>query len=106
MPPTLPDTIDIDDPWIGAIWREFRVGHLSLLNLRVLIALHDFRDDEGIARPTHARMGYRVGCEAGAVQRTLDRARALGLISWVKRHQGFYRASNAYRFRQPAGPSL
>ena len=95
--PNLPDTFN--DPWTNAVWREFRAAHLELSHLRVLVVLYEFRDDRGVSWPTYDRMAQRAGCGVSAARLALDRARALGLVSWRVRH----RSSNLYRFHLPEG---
>jgi hypothetical protein len=92
----LPDIAD--DPWLACVWREFRAGRLDLSHLRVLVVLREFRDDRGISQPTYDRLAQRAGCGTGAARTALDKARALGLVSWRVRHHG----SSLYRLRLPA----
>lgn len=58
--------------------------------------------------PSHATLADRAGCCVRTVQRALEMAGRLGLVSWVERRVRaawrWLRTSNTYRLLMPAEP--
>jgi hypothetical protein len=93
--------------WITRIWHEYRAGTLTRAHRDVLLTLHTFRGHGGIAWPSHATLAERARCCTRTVQRALQQAQGLGLVSWTERRVRagwrWLRASNLYRFVVPGG---
>src|SRR5438270_7084794 len=94
--------------WCGHVRRAHRDGHLTRHYRDVLIELHGYRGTGGIAWPAHATLAERAECCVRTVQRALEAARELGLVSWSTRRlrAGWrsLRSSNAYRLQRPQKP--
>src|SRR3954453_12611876 len=94
--------------WCGYVRRAHRDGHLTRHWRDVLIELHGYRGAGGIAWPAHATLAERAECCVRTVQRALEAARELGLVSWTARRlrAGWrsLRSSNAYRLERPQQP--
>ena len=71
--------------WITRIWHEYRAGNLTRADRDVLLTLHTFRGHGGIAWPSHATLAERARCCTRTVQRALQQAQGLGLVSWTER---------------------
>ena len=50
-----------------------------------IVELHGYRGTGGIAWPAHATLAERAECCVRTVQRALEAARELGLVSWTAR---------------------
>jgi hypothetical protein len=91
--------------WCGHVRRAHRDGHLTRHYRDVLLELHGYRGTGGIAWPAHATLAERAECCVRTVQRALEVARELGLVSWTARRlrAGWrsLRSSNAYRLERP-----
>ncbi len=96
------------DPWIARVWREFRAGNLTRAYRDVLLTLRTFRGPGGLICPSHATLAQRAECGVSTVQRALDMAQQLGLLSWaerrIRRGWRWLRTSNRYRLEQPVEP--
>lgn len=94
--------------WCGHVRRAHRDGHLTRHYRDVLLELHGYRGTGGIAWPAHATLAERAECCVRTVQRALEVARELGLVSWTARRlrAGWrsLRSSNAYRLQRPQKP--
>src|SRR3954465_4707639 len=94
--------------WCGHVRRAHRDGHLTRAWRDVLIELHAYRGRGGTAWPAHATLAERAACCVRTVQRALEAARELGLVSWTARRlrAGWraLRSSNAYRLQRPQKP--
>jgi hypothetical protein len=94
--------------WCGYVRRAHRDGHLTRHWRDVLLELHSYRGAGGIAWPAHATLAERAECCVRTVQRALEAARDLGLVSWTARRlrAGWrsLRSSNAYRLERPQTP--
>src|SRR4051812_47163361 len=94
--------------WCGYVRRAHRDGHLTRHWRDVLLELHGYRGPGGIAWPAHATLAERAECCVRTVQRALEAARELGLVSWTARRlrAGWrsLRSSNAYRLQRPQTP--
>src|SRR3954469_42956 len=94
--------------WCGYVRRAHRDGHLTRAWRDVLIELHAYRGAGGIAWPAHSSLAERAECCVRTVQRALEAARELGLVSWTARRlrAGWrsLRSSNAYRLQRPQEP--
>src|SRR3954463_14735758 len=92
-------------PWCGYVRRAHRDGHLTRHYRDVLLELHGYRGTGGIAWPAHASLADRAECCGRTVQRALEVARELGLVSWTARRlrAGWrsLRSSKAYRLQRP-----
>jgi hypothetical protein len=88
-----------------AVWRAFRARHLTPLHRDVLLRLATFRGRGGLIFPSHATVATRARCSARTVQRALDAARDLGLVTWraVWRRVGWSsrRTANVYTLGSP-----
>ncbi len=93
-------------PWTARVWREFHADNLTRAYRDVLLTLRTFRGHGGLMVPSHATLADRVGCSPRTVQRALQQARRLGLVSWVERRVRaawrWLRSSNSYRLAVPA----
>src|SRR3954469_25379712 len=94
--------------WCGYVRRAHRDGHLTRHYRDVLLELHGYRGSGGIAWPAHSTLAERAECCVRTVQRALEAARELGLVSWTARRlrAGWrsLRSSNAYRLERPQQP--
>ncbi len=94
--------------WTARIWREFRAGNLTRAYRDVLLTLRSYRGYGGLIVPSHATLAARAGCCVRTVQRALQQAQRLGLVSWAERRVRaawrWLRTSNAYRLEVPDGP--
>jgi hypothetical protein len=94
--------------WCGYVRRAHRDGHLTRHYRDVLLELHGYRGTGGIAWPAHATLAERAECCVRTVQRALEAARDLGLVSWSARRLRagwrLLRSSNAYRLQRPQEP--
>jgi len=94
--------------WCGYVRRAHRDGHLTRHYRDVLLELHGYRGTGGIAWPAHATLAERAECCVRTVQRALEVARELGLVSWSHRRRlvggRSVRSSNAYRLERPQEP--
>jgi DNA-binding transcriptional MocR family regulator len=93
------------EAWTARCWSEFRAGNLTRAFRDVLLTLRTFRGHGGIAWPSHETLASRAGCCVRTVQRALQQAQHLGLVSWVERRVRagwrWLRTSNAYRLLAP-----
>jgi len=89
------------------VWAEWRVNNLTRAFRDVLLTLATYRGAGGVAHPSHETLASRVGCCVRTVQRALQAARDLGLVSWAERRVRagwrWLRTSNAYRLGVPSG---
>jgi hypothetical protein len=96
-----------DPSWKARVWQEFKIGNLTRAMRDVLLTLHTYRGTGGACWPAHTTLADRAGCCVRTVQRALDEARDLGLVSWcerrVRRGWRWLRTSNRYRLMTPAG---
>jgi hypothetical protein len=94
--------------WTTRVWQEFRAGNLTRAARDVLLCLRTFRGAGGVAWPSHATLADRAKCCTRTVQRALQAAQALSLVSWAERRVRagwrWLRSSNRYRFAVPEGP--
>src|SRR3954451_18758774 len=94
--------------WLGHVRRAHRDGLLTRAWRDVLLELHGYRGTGGIAWTAHATLADRAECCVRTVQRALEAARELGLVSWSARRlrAGWrsLRSSNAYRLQRPQKP--
>jgi Helix-turn-helix domain len=94
--------------WTSRVWAEFRAGNLTRAYRDVLLTLHTFRGTGGACWPSHETLADRANCCAKTVQRALQAARELDLVSWAERRVRagwrWLRTSNLYRFVLPAAP--
>jgi DNA-binding transcriptional MocR family regulator len=92
-------------PWTDRVWHEFRAGNLTRAYRDVLLTLRTFRGSGGLICPSHATLADRAGCVVRTVQRALQQAQTLGLVSWGERRVRaawrWLRTSNAYRLELP-----
>jgi len=92
--------------WRTRVWREFRAGNLTRAMRDVLLTLHTYRGTGGLCVPAHATLADRARCCVRTVQRALQAAQDLGLVTWcerrVRRGWRWLRTSNSYRLRTPA----
>lgn len=95
----------IAQSWTARCWLEYRAGNLTRAYRDVLLTLHTFRGHGGTAWPSHATLAERAGCCVRTVQRALQQAQQLGLVSWAERRVRagwrWLRTSNAYRLIMP-----
>jgi len=95
-------------PWTARVWREFHADNLTRAYRDVLLTLRTYRGHGGQITPAHATLADRAGCHARTVQRALQQAQRLGLVSWVERRVKaawrWLRTSNSYRLETPAEP--
>jgi DNA-binding transcriptional MocR family regulator len=96
------------DTWTDRVWREFHADNLTRTHRDVLLTLRTFRGTGGVLWPSHATLADRVGCCIRTVQRALEQAQRLGLVSWAERRMRaawrWLRTSNLYRLLMPAEP--
>lgn len=94
--------------WKARLWAEYRAGNLTRAHRDVLLTLHTFRGTGGHCWPSHATLADRARCCVRTVQRALQQAQALGLVSWAERRVRsgwrWLQSSNLYRFLTPAMP--
>jgi len=94
--------------WTARVWAEFRAGNLTRAWRDVLLTLRTYRGHGGLICPAHDTLAERAKCSARTVQRALQQARALGLVSWAERRVRaawrWLRASNRYVLELPADP--
>jgi hypothetical protein len=92
--------------WIDRVWHEFHAGNLTRTWRDVLLTLHSWRGC-GAIWPSHATLALRCKCSVKTVQRALQAARSLGLVSWAERRikalWRSLRASNRYVLALPGG---
>lgn len=97
-----------EDTWTARVWREFHADNLTRTHRDVLLTLRTFRGTGGVLWPSHATLADRVGCCVRTVQRALEQAQRLGLVSWAERRVRaawrWLRTSNLYRLLMPAEP--
>ena len=86
------------DPWIPAVWAQFRTGNLTRTFRDVLLTLRTFDRSAGIY-PSHATLATRAACAVRTVQEALRQGRALGLVSWLS--GASRRTSNRYVLTVP-----
>lgn len=95
-------------PWTNRVWREFRADNLTRSMRDVLLTLRTFRGTGGACWPSHETLADRAGCCVRTVQRALQQAQQLGLVTWcerrVKAGWRWLRTSNWYRFAVPGDP--
>ncbi len=93
--------------WKARVWQEFKIGNLTRAMRDVLLTLATYRGTGGACWPAHTTLADRAGCCVRTVQRALDEARDLGLVSWcerrIRRGWRWLRTSNTYRMHTPAG---
>lgn len=94
--------------WTDRVWREFHADNLTRAYRDVLLTLCTYRGHGGLITPAHATLADRAGCHARTVQRALQQAQLLGLVSWTERRVKaawrWLRTSNSYRLETPAEP--
>jgi hypothetical protein len=92
--------------WTDRVWREYRAGNLTRTWRDVLLTLHGYQRC-GAIWPSHATLALRCKCSVKSVQRALQAARSLGLVSWAERRikalWRSLRASNRYVLATPEG---
>jgi DNA-binding transcriptional MocR family regulator len=85
------------------IWLEFRAGNLTRAHRDVLLCLAGYGR---VAWPSHQTLADRANCCVRTVQRALEAARDLGLVTWVERRVRagwrWLRTSNRYTLTVPA----
>jgi hypothetical protein len=100
-PPALPS-------WFSRIHREFEAGNLTRHYRDVLLELGRFQACRFGIFPSHQTLATRTRCSVRTVQRALQAARELGLVSWaaqrVRAAWRSLRASNRYVLLIPSGP--
>jgi DNA-binding transcriptional MocR family regulator len=96
-------------PWTHRIWQERHARRLTFAQKDVLLTLATYRVRGGSIHPSHETLAGRVGCCVKTVQRALEAAREIGLVSWCERRvrSGWrmLRASNRYALTVPDTPS-
>ena len=94
--------------WCGHVRRAHRDGHLTRHYRDVLLELHGYRGRAASPGPRTLRSAERAECCVRTVQRALEVARELGLVSWSARRRlvggRSVRSSNAYRLQRPQEP--
>jgi hypothetical protein len=94
--------------WFSRIHREFEAGNLTRHYRDVLLELGRFGSCRFGIFPSHQTLATRARCSVRTVQRALQAARELGLVSWaaqrVRASWRSLRASNRYVLLMPAGP--
>jgi hypothetical protein len=84
------------------IWLEFRAGNLTRAHRDVLLCLAGYGR---VAWPSHQTLADRANCCVRTVQRALEAARDLGLVTWVERRVRagwrWLRTSNRYTLTVP-----
>jgi hypothetical protein len=92
-------------PWFSRVEREFEAGNLTRAQRDVLKALGRFTGCRFGIFPSHAFLAARVKCCVRTVQRALQAARDLGLVTWaaqrVRAGWRSLRASNRYVLTLP-----
>lgn len=93
------------DQWRQRIWREFNAGNLTRSYRDVLLTLAGYGPRPW---PSHETLAARARCCTRTVQRALEAARGLDLVSWAERRikagWRWLRTSNIYRLLVPDGP--
>ena len=96
------------NPWTVRIWREFHADNLTRAYRDVLLTLRTYRGAGGLIHPSHATLADRAGCCVRTVQRALEAAADLGLLTWVERRVRagwrWLRTSNRYVLTLPEDP--
>ena len=91
--------------WFSRVEREFEAGNLTRAQRDVLKALGRFTGCRFGIFPSHAFLAARVKCCVRTVQRALQAARELGLVTWaaqrVRAGWRSLRASNRYVLTLP-----
>ncbi len=94
--------------WTARVWLEFHADNLTRAYRDVLLTLRTYRGHGGLIVPSHATLADRAGCSPRTVQRALQQAQRLGLVSWIERRVRaawrWLRSSNSYRLAVPDGP--
>jgi hypothetical protein len=84
------------------IWLEFRAGNLTRAHRDVMLCLVAYGR---VAWPSHETLADRANCCVRTVQRALEAARDLGLVTWVERRVRagwrWLRTSNRYTLTVP-----
>jgi DNA-binding transcriptional MocR family regulator len=92
-------------PWTNRVWQERHARRLTFAQKDVLLTLATYRGRGGSIHPSHETLAGRVGCCVRTVQRALEAAREIGLVSWCERRvrSGWraLRASNRYALTVP-----
>ena len=95
--------------WTNRVWQERHARRLTFAQKDVLLTLAGYRVRGGSIQPSHATLAARVGCCVKTVQRALEAAREIGLVSWCERRvrSGWrtLRASNRYTLAVPIAPA-
>jgi hypothetical protein len=94
--------------WFSRIYREFEAGNLTRAYRDVLLALGRFGACRFGIVPSHQTLAARARCCVRTVQRALEAAKALGLVSWAERRikaaWRSLRTSNRYVLLVPIEP--
>jgi hypothetical protein len=94
--------------WTNRVWQERHARRLTFAQKDVLLTLAGYRVRGGSIHPSHETLAARVGCCVRTVQRALEAAREIGLVSWCERRirRGWrtLRASNRYTLAVPIAP--
>jgi hypothetical protein len=98
----------LSDPWFSRVHREFEAGTITRTSRDVLLALGRFHACRFGIFPSHALLAARARCSVRTVQRALQAARDLGLVSWCARRVRAawrsLRTSNRYVLTVPPRP--
>jgi hypothetical protein len=94
--------------WTNRVWQERHARRLTFAQKDVLLTLAGYRVRGGVIQPSHETLAARAGCCVRTVQRALEAAREIGLVSWCERRvrSGWrtLRASNRYTLAVPIAP--
>ena len=95
--------------WTNRVWQERHARRLTFAWKDVLLSLATYRGRGGSIHPSHDTLAARVGCCVKTVQRALQAARKIGLVTWCERRvrAGWrtVRTSNRYALTVPATPA-
>jgi hypothetical protein len=87
----------VQNPWRQRIWHEFHADNLTRAYRDVLLTLATYGPRPW---PSHETLATRARCCVRTVQRALQAAQDLGLVSWVERRVRagwrWLRTSNRY----------
>jgi hypothetical protein len=97
----------LSDPWFHRVEAEHHAGNLTHAAFLVLRKLAGYFGSRAEAWPSHATLAQAAGVSVRSVQRALQAARDLGLLTWAARRiRAGWRSlssSNIYRKLMPAG---
>jgi hypothetical protein len=86
--------------WETQVWCDYREHNLTPLYRDVLLRLPNFRGRGGLIFPSHESLAAKARCCVRTVQRALNAAAGLGLLTWRERRKrvgaGTERTSNLY----------